>query len=141
MKLKRTTADYWFSKCVRLRANYICQGCGNKYEENSRALHCSHFFSRAKKAVRYDGNNAFAHCFYCHQMFGSNPYYFVQHYVDMYGKDLLSILQEKSENMSLGKRAHKEKKEISKHYRCEANKLIQIRESGNSEWIDFVSWD
>jgi hypothetical protein len=29
--------------------------------------------------------NAFAHCYGCHQKYGSNPDYFYRHYIDEYG--------------------------------------------------------
>ena len=141
MRLKRTTADHWFSRCVRLRNDFICQGCGKQYEENSIALHCSHYFGRAKKGVRYDALNAFAHCYGCHQRFGSNPDYFFRHYIDEYGEEALAILREKVEDINLGKRANKEKKQISKHYRQEAIRMEDERSSGKKGWLEFVSWD
>tara|TARA_Y100000114_G_scaffold134977_1_gene135520 strand:+ start:171 stop:596 length:426 start_codon:yes stop_codon:yes gene_type:complete len=141
MKLKRTVADHWFSRCVRMRNDFICQGCGRQYEENSMALHCSHYFGRAKKGVRYDGLNAFAHCYGCHKKFGSNPDYFYRHYVDTYGEGALKILREKVEDIMLGKRMVKEHSQISKHYKEQAGILENKRFKGIKGWIDFESWD
>ena len=107
MKLKRTAADHWFSRCVRLRSDFKCQGCGAQYESNSTGLHCSHYFSRSKKGIRYDAMNAFAHCYGCHQKYGSNPDYFVRHYIDTYGEGALELIREKAEDINLGKRMNK----------------------------------
>jgi hypothetical protein len=124
-----------------MRNDFICQGCGRQYEENSMALHCSHYFGRAKKGVRYDGLNAFAHCYGCHKKFGSNPDYFYRHYIDTYGEDALKILREKVEDIMLGKRMVKEHSQISKHYKEQAGILENKRFKGVKGWIDFESWD
>jgi hypothetical protein len=124
-----------------MRNDFICQGCGRQYEENSMALHCSHYFGRAKKGVRYDGLNAFAHCYGCHKKFGSNPDYFYRHYIDTYGEGALKILREKVEDIMLGKRMVKEHSQISKHYKEQAGILENKRFKGVKGWIDFESWD
>lgn len=141
MKLKRTAADHWFSRCIRMRNEFKCQGCGKQYEENSTGLHCSHYFSRAKKGIRYDKLNAFAHCYGCHQRFGSSPDYFVRHYIDTYGEGALELIREKAEDIDLAKRAHKEVKEIAKHYKAEAARMENDRAAGVKGWLEFVSWD
>ena len=141
MKLKRTAADHWFSRCVRLRSEFICQGCGIKYEENSKGLHCSHYFGRAKKGVRYDSDNAFSHCYGCHQKFGSNPDYFYRHYIDTYGEGPLDLLREKVEDIMRGKRMVKEEKEIAKHYKQEAARMENDRAAGVRGWLEFVNYD
>ena len=104
-------------------------------------LHCSHYFGRAKKGVRYDGMNAFAHCYGCHQRFGSNPDYFYRHYIETYGEGALEILREKVEDIMLGKRMVKEAKQIAKHYKAEAARMENNRAAGVAGWLEFVSWD
>ena len=141
MKLKRTAADHWFRRCVRLRNDFKCQGCGVQYESNSTGLHCSHYFSRSKKGIRYDALNAFAHCYGCHQKYGSNPDYFVRHYIDTYGEGALELIREKAEDINLGKRMNKEQKLIAKHYKTEAERMENERASGVAGWLEFVSWD
>ena len=141
MRLKRTAADHWFSRCVRMRNDFICQGCGKQYDEKSMALHCSHYFGRAKKAVRYDGLNAFAHCYGCHPRVGSNPDYFSRHYIDTSGEGALEILREKVEDIMLGKRMSKEHSEISKHYKKESARMENERLKGVKGWLEFESWD
>tara|TARA_R110001599_G_scaffold19930_2_gene75968 strand:+ start:5267 stop:5692 length:426 start_codon:yes stop_codon:yes gene_type:complete len=141
MRIKRTAADHWFSRCVRLRSDFYCQGCGAKYEENSKGLHCSHYFSRAKKGIRYDALNAFSHCYGCHQKFGSNPDYFYRHYIDTYGEGALELIREKVEDIMLGKRMIKEQKQVAKHYKAEAARLENDRAAGIAGWLEFESWD
>ena len=85
--------------------------------------------------------NAFAHCYGCHQKYGSNPDYFYRHYIDTYGKGALEILREKAEDITLGKRMNKEQKEISKHYKAEAERMENERASGVAGWLEFTSWD
>src|SRR5690349_13419351 len=66
--------DYWFSLCVRQRANWHCECCGNYYEpwigKNGEpanpGLHCSHYIGRANYATRFEPLNVFAHCYGCH---------------------------------------------------------------------------
>ena len=141
MKLKRTAADHWFSRCVRLRNQIKCQGCGAQYESNSTGLHCSHYLSRSKKGIRYDKMNAFAHCYGCHQKYGSNPDYFVRHYIDTYGEGALELVREKAEDITLGKRMNKEQKLIAKYYKSEAERMENERAVGVAGWMEFVSWD
>tara|TARA_R100000773_G_scaffold38499_1_gene33669 strand:- start:62 stop:436 length:375 start_codon:yes stop_codon:yes gene_type:complete len=124
-----------------MRNDFICQGCGKQYEENSMALHCSHYFGRAKKGVRYDAMNAFAHCYGCHQRFSSNPDYFYRHYIETYGEGALTLLREKVEDITLGKRMVKEHQQISKHYKEQAGHMQSKRLKGVKGWLDFESWD
>ena len=74
MGIKRDKIDDLFSKCVRERASWTCEVCGKYYPEGNRqGLHCSHFYSRRYKGLRYHPLNAAAHCFACHQKLGGNP--------------------------------------------------------------------
>ena len=85
--------------------------------------------------------NAFAHCYGCHQKYGSNPDYFVRHYIDTYGEGALELIREKAEDINLGKRMNKEQKLIAKHYKTEAARMENERASGVVGWLEFVSWD
>jgi|TARA_B100000497_G_scaffold127868_1_gene171459 mono/diheme cytochrome c family protein len=85
--------------------------------------------------------NAFAHCYGCHQKYGSNPDYFVRHYIDTYGEGSLELVREKAEDITLGKRMNKEQKEIAKHYKEEAARMENDRAAGVVGWLEFISWD
>jgi hypothetical protein len=74
--MKRTKADDLFSKYIRSRDGWRCVYCHKEYQEGERGLHCSHYHSRGKWTVRFDEENADAHCHSCHQFLGSNPHHF-----------------------------------------------------------------
>ena len=77
MKIKITALDRLFSLYVRHRANWRCQYCGTDYAKlNKSGLHCSHLYGRRHKSTRWHPDNAFAHCFGCHQFLGGNPVIF-----------------------------------------------------------------
>jgi 5-methylcytosine-specific restriction endonuclease McrA len=65
MKIK--PADKYFSLFIRKRDGWTCQRCGTTYEPPTTALHCSHYFGRTRKSVRYDEENCDALCYGCHR--------------------------------------------------------------------------
>lgn len=139
--IKRTSADNWFSKCVRERADYFCQACGKQYDKSSMGLHCSHYFGRRNMGVRYDPLNAMAHCYGCHQKFGSNPEWFHDHYVDTYGEAALEILKEKVRCLDTAKLCGaKNKAAIGTHYRKQHAFMLELRADGETGWLEFQGW-
>ena len=83
--MKRDPRDALFSHLVRCRAEYKCEHCGKQYEQNSQGLHCSHFWGRRRRALRWHPMNAASHCFRCHQHLGENPVLFtkwIRHHLD-----------------------------------------------------------
>lgn len=71
--IKRDATDALFSDLVRAKASWRCERCHKDYSERRQGLHCSHFFGRGNKAVRWEPENASALCFYCHKVLGENP--------------------------------------------------------------------
>lgn len=71
--VKRDRADHFFSLYVRYRDNWRCQRCLAQYEPVTNALHCSHFWGRARESTRFDPVNCVAHCHGCHAFFTANP--------------------------------------------------------------------
>ena len=130
--MKRSTADIWFSKCIRARDKYTCQRCFRVYPPDSTALHCSHHFSRRHRTVRFDCLNAISLCFSCHQWFGGNPYEAAIWLEDEVGIEILEIIREKKD-MKI-KVPKSEEKLIAKHYR-EQHKLLLA-----DEWHKLVSY-
>lgn len=129
---KKLDPDYWFSMCVRERANWTCQACGKHYEPSisdntglpgNPGLHCSHYIGRANYAVRFDPDNADAHCYGCHAKFEGNPHIFREWKFYRLGQVMYEILVEKSNNLLLGKQARREKQEIAEHYKAEFMKI------------------
>ena len=140
MKIKLRPADRYFSYCVRERADYRCEACGRKYEAGPgrRALHCSHFFSRRHKATRFDGLNAAAHCFTCHQALGEDPVRFARWIEEHIGAGALAILDEK--HRQICKTSPGWWDEARDHYRHELKLMLLAREGGAQGRLEFQSW-
>ena len=145
MGLKRTQADIWFSRCVRERANWVCELCKTVHPDaqatgRSRALHCSHFIGRGNWSVRFDAFNAFCHCYACHVRFGSDKYLQEQHYAAVFFVTLFVFLKERKQDTKLGRFARKSQKEITKHYKNEYNIMRDLRAKGRTGRIEFENW-
>jgi len=139
MGIKIKPADSAFSKCIRERVNYVCESCGKQYDRSSMGLHCSHFFSRRHRTIRWCSDNAASHCFSCHHTLGGNPIDFT-HWIERYlGQVRLDILIEKRNDLSV-KISKLEEKEIAKHYRKELKLLKEKRANGETGIIEFVSY-
>lgn len=139
--IKRTNADEAFSLCVRERSNWRCERCGTQYEPpKTSGLHCSHFTGRASKGVRYDPENAFAHCHGCHSYLGSRHLEMIDHYVEVFGQEALDRHRVRLGDITLGRRAHREKDEIAKHYREQHRKMKDLRNEGITGRIDFEDY-
>ena len=90
-------ADKLFSLFIRHRAGWKCERCGTQYEPPTAALHCSHFWGRARESPRFDEDNASAHCHGCHSFFTANPALHYQWKLQRMGQrdfDLLAIRAE-----------------------------------------------
>lgn len=140
MKIKRDKRDDLFSKLVRERANHTCEYCG-KYcgpnHENGR-LDCSHFYSRRIKSLRWCPDNAFAHCFTCHQRLGENPYDFAKWAEERLGKGLCEILREKSRQLVRLRKADLEA--LYQHLREQYKAMQEKRKDGEMGRIEFEGW-
>lgn len=68
MATKLFPADIAFSAYIRGRDKWTCQRptCGKVYTPPTKALHCSHYFSRGKWATRFDPENCISLCYGCH---------------------------------------------------------------------------
>lgn len=139
MGIKVTTSDKHFSKCVRERVDYVCEGCGKQYDRSDRGLQCSHYHGRGNWGVRHDPHNAFAHCTSCHFYFESNPYEFTQWYEERVGQGMAQIVREKKNDTNLGKTAKQAEKagEIAKHYLNQLKQLREARANGETGRIEF----
>ena len=67
MKIRISALDALFSRYIRTRAGWRCEVCGKSYLPPTQGLHCAHIFSRGKKSIRFDPDNAIALCFSCHR--------------------------------------------------------------------------
>jgi hypothetical protein len=139
--IKRTPADIAFSKCIRERSGWTCERCDTFYPEGKRqALHCSHFHGRGKWSVRFDPNNAFTHCYGCHQYLGSRPLEFTAWAVDKLGSTFFEILTERAGDTNLGRRAKREAKQIAKYYRDQHANMLTQRDLGITGRIAVVGY-
>jgi hypothetical protein len=123
--IKVEACDTWFSKCVRKRANWKCEACGN-----TETLQCSHIVGRRVKSVRWDGMNATCLCAACHRKFTEHPLDHVRWLEKHLGRQHLAILQEKRN--TLLKTTKQLRREIAAHYREQFNTM----EDGD----EFESW-
>lgn len=145
MALKRTTADRHFSRCVRLRADWICDYCGIDLKHDHGSLHCSHYISRNYKIIRFNPFNALAHCYSCHDKLGGgrwgggNHAEFAHHFDEMHGEDIREMLRIMSKYPFPRFKSHE--KEIADHYRKEANRLEEMRNDGITGRIEFDNYD
>lgn len=140
--IKRTPADAAFSDCVRERANWKCECCGTDYTNRTQGLHCSHYHGRANWSVRFDPDNAQAHCYGCHSKLEGSPHDFYKLWFDYLGEGAYQILLDKKNDTSLGKeyRRTKGKGDIAKHYREEFKRMRDLRASGEIGRIEFNGW-
>lgn len=137
--MKRKQADVWFSKCIRERADWKCEYSGKDFSANKGALHCSHFYGRRARSVRWDADNAFAHGSYEHKYLGENPGEFHAWAIKTRGEGWYEMLTEKWRNVKM-KITKKEEKLIAKHYKEQYAMMQQKRDAGHIGWLEFDSY-
>lgn len=117
-----TPADKWFSKCVRQRAGWCCERCGNSFFDKPGGLDCSHHHGRASWSIRFNPLNAEALCYGCHSHVGGTQ----ERREEVLTDQEIDILWELKRNTSLGKeyRQTRGKGDISKHYREEYRRML-----------------
>jgi len=123
--IKRTPADIAFSKCIRERDNYTCQLCGSTFTAQDTGLHCSHFHGRAHWSVRFDKDNAEAHCYGCHAKMEGSPHDFTKYWLEKMGEGAYELLLERKRDTGLAKmyRQTKGKGMIAGHFRDELARM------------------
>lgn len=140
--IKRTPADDWFSKCVRMRSNFTCDHCGTVFPGLTRELHCSHFEGRSNHSIRFDIDNGFAHCASCHKHLASHPGEFTRSVERLIGSGRVDMVLQKKHDTSLGRMAKRGIKDgsIAEHYRNEFRRMEKMRTGGIIERIEFENW-
>ena len=138
MKTKIKPADTAFSRCVREAHDWTCERCNAQHERGSMGLHNSHIYSRRHRTIRWCKENTQALCFSCHQWFGGNPADSGQWITELLGEGFIDRLREKRDiKLKISKT---EEKEIAKHYRQQLKDLESKRLSGQTGYIDFISY-
>ena len=120
--VKRSTADQWFSKAIRLRDNDTCQCCGLAGGDSA------HIVGRRVKATRWSAINALCLCRSCHNTLGEHPLDFAALITRLYGPEREDVLTFKRRGI-LKDNAETQKK-ISDHYRLEYNRM---RDTGDRD--------
>lgn len=136
--IKRDKYDVTFSQLIRERADFHCERCGKSYRESTQGLHCSHFYTRGNKAVRWCTLNAAAHCHGCHQYLGSNPMEFTAWVRGYLGDELFETLNERRQAIVRWKPWMKD--EMLAHYKSELVRLQALRKAGHSGYIEVVDY-
>lgn len=102
--MKLSPLDKLFSQNIRMRAIQRggCERCLTlKYdiqkEDGSvypawKQLQCSHFIGRARRAVRWDEDNAVGLCAACHMYLTSHPLEHVRFFTDYLGEQQVDLL-------------------------------------------------
>jgi len=141
-RIKLKPADTAFAKCIREAADHTCLRCGIRKPptgtRGSDGMECSHVYSRTHRTIRWDKNNAKCLCTSCHAWWHSNPTESGKWYENLVGENFLVLLREKRDNRM--KVPKLEEKDIAKHYRQELKELQEKRNSGQTGYIDFVSY-
>ena len=140
MTIKILPADQWFSKCTRLRTNYVCEFCNGKHDQSSSGLHASHLFGRRSYATRFHPDNIFSHCYGCHSYLGSNPIIFTAWATVRLGEGMIELLRERNRDVSTAKVIKKDLKSVAKHYQNEYIRMLDLRTSGDDGRIEFVNY-
>jgi hypothetical protein len=118
--LKITSADRYFSLCIRERAKFVCERCHTfAPPELSKRLDCSHFHGRGKWSVRFDPENCTALCMGCHLYMTAHPIEHVAFIQEKLGPYRFQALAERAANTTLGRQAKREVKEIAKHFKAQ----------------------
>ncbi len=139
MNIKRSTADKYFSMCVREAADYTCQRCNKAYDRSkAQGLHNSHVFSRRHRVTRWEPDNGVALCYSCHQWYGGDPVESAPWVEDHLGLGVLEILTEKKG--AVFKIPKSEEKLIAAHYKAEYIKLLERRENRETGKLNFLSY-
>lgn len=140
MAIKRTKTDIVFSNLIRARENYTCQTCGKQYLIQSlrQGLHCSHFWTRSIRPLRWWHENAIAQCYGCHQRYGSDPYLFTRFMAQRLGQDRLDQLAQ----IAYSHTPVSKKREIEAlEHMIDQWRLMSIeRRNGNTDKLEFTGW-
>jgi len=133
MAVKIKASDKAFADCLKAAHDYTCERCGKQGR-----METSHVYGRRHRTIRWCKENANSLCNYCHRIWHENPLDSFVWFDGMFGEDRRVILLEKK-NSGL-KVPKTEEKDITKHYRIELKAIESKRLSGETGYIDFVSW-
>jgi len=139
--MKRDKYDKLFSDLIREAYDWTCCRCGKYYPEGGsrQGLHCSHIFSRRNKSTRWHVSGAVAHCFACHQWWGSNPILASKWIREFMGRDRIDGI-ERLARLD-GKAYNKAKDEIYAHNKKELERVKKLRKEGVRGVVELIPWE
>lgn len=94
--MKRDKLDILFSHYVKLLCAGICSRCHKYLGVKSRGLHCAHCFTRAKRCVRFDRDNATALCYGCHRYLDGRPSEKTEFFMELLGTKRFNVLDRRA---------------------------------------------
>jgi len=139
--IKVFACDKAFADSIKISVGYTCQRCHTVYEKGHQGLHLSHYIGRGNWAVRHHVDNGYAHCYGCHRYLGSRPEEFTAWVYQQLGEARHSLLIEASRDLSRGRRARREKREIAKHYREQTLIMQERRDRGEMGNFTVLGYD
>lgn len=138
--MKRDKLDALFSNLIRESYNWTCCKCGKYFPEGQRqGLHASHIFSRRHQLLRHHPDNVVAHCYTCHQWYGSNPVLGGAWATAFLGQGVIEMLTERMRERRKYTKADKE--EAYKHYKQEDERVKKLRMAGEIGHIEIIPFD
>jgi hypothetical protein len=126
-------SDKAFADCLKAAHDYTCERCGKQGR-----METSHVYSRKHRTIRWCKDNANCLCNYCHRIWHDSPLDAFYWFDERYGEARRLFLIEKMNNRN--KVSKLEEKDIAKHYKEQLKIVEERRNSGEMDYIDFVSW-
>lgn len=83
--MKRDKTDILFSRYIKLLSDGYCARCKKHFGIKSRGLHCAHCFTRGKRTVRFDRDNACALCYHDHMFLDHHPLEKTEFFINLLG--------------------------------------------------------
>lgn len=136
--VKITSADRWFSLCVREAVDHCCERCGGKPQKGG--LHASHYHGRGKFSTRFSRLNVFALCHGCHRYFTSHPEEHRKWVKQQLGEQGMEVLAEMVNDLSRGRQLKRELKDVARHYASQLGDLQERRGRGEEGPLQFVDY-
>ena len=139
--VKRDATDDVVSELIREAADWTCERCGLEFpDRKSRALHCSHYFSRSYNVTRWHPDNLSSLCGACHDEIGKDPGAHHHFMLRKLGDVRMSELRIRKNTMIVRYKPA-DKKAIRSHYRAELERIKAERASGVQGLIEVVAYD
>lgn len=94
-KLDKVFSEYIRRRKADYNGNAICVTCGKT--DHWKQMQAGHYFSRAKRATRWDTRNVHVQCYRCNVLLKGNYTAYARYMYRLYGEAVMDELTEKSE--------------------------------------------